>query len=105
MKSTEKPEQAHILKYLQENGWFVWRENSGKVPIRGHMYTMGKPGIADIMGVHKDGTGRIICLEVKDKRGYQNENQKRFENNIKSFNGIYGVVRNIEDVKKLLEIV
>lgn len=65
---------------------------------------MGFPGIADIMGIHKDGTGRLIALEVKDKKGRQNENQKRFEDNIRSFNGIYGVVRSVEDVKALLEI-
>lgn len=57
-------------------------------------------GIADI-GCLLSG-GRMLWLEVKKPKSYQTKTQKEFEANINKFNGLYYVVRSVEETRAIL---
>lgn len=60
-----------------------------------------KSGVADLMILWG---GRLICMEVKTKKGRQSENQKEWEQTAILCGAVYRVVRNIDDVKNLLDM-
>jgi hypothetical protein len=101
MKSTEKVTQRHILAYLDHEGYLAWRNNSGLVNIRGHMYAMAPAGSPDIVGMTK--TGQWLGIEVKDIKTKQNPNQVMFQKKVELNGGLYIVARSLEDVKQVLE--
>lgn len=103
MKSTEKLTQRHILAYLDQEGYLAWRNNSGLVNIRGHLYAMGPAGSPDIIGMTK--TGRFLGIEVKDVKAKQNPNQIAFQKKVEENGGLYILARSVDDVRACLEVV
>jgi hypothetical protein len=47
--------------------------------------------------------GRRIEIEVKTPSGRQSEQQKRFQDMIEKFNGIYILARSVEDAERGIE--
>lgn len=112
---TEKQIQDEILGWLLYNGYFVWRNNTGSLPVANapvkgaiapqkqfRRIKVGYKGSADIIGLHKDGTGRFIAIEVKSKKGKQSVHQKIFEAQITRLGGIYILAKSLDDVKAIL---
>lgn len=101
MLSTEKETQKDIIQYLTLKGIFCYRQNSGAFKTEsGGFYKMGVVGAPDIVAVIK---GRYIALEVKDAKGVQNDNQKRFQSSIEASGGIYRVIRSLDEVINLVK--
>ena len=84
------------LSFLQQNGIFVWRQNSGAVRVgkRFVRFTSIK-GVSDIIGLTSD--GRFIAVECKRERGgVLSPEQKKFLESVKRNGGI-GIVANSLD--------
>jgi hypothetical protein len=100
---------SSCLRYLNGMKIFVWRSNNmGVTRVRGgktfHTFN-GLRGVADILGVTNDGTGRILAIECKrpGKMNNQSEEQKEFEKMINQSNGIYLLVDSWEMLDKKLK--
>ena len=87
-KITEETKIKHQVKdYLKLRGYFVFHNLQG----------LGSyPGIPDFIAV-RDGITRYI--EIKTKKGYQSENQKKFEHDIRTHGGYYYIIRSIEELE------
>lgn len=97
--------QVEICRYLQKEGFFfhsVPNEQSHGNPVRtGQLISMGlRPGCADL--VVWLGDGKIAYLEVKNEKGVQSDNQRRFQERCIASGYPYCVVRSVEDVKEFL---
>lgn len=58
-------------------------------------------GSADIIGIHKP-TGRFLAFEVKTAKGKPTKEQLNFIEQVRSANGIAGIVRSTQDALDLL---
>jgi len=88
----EKDGQNSILKFLKTlrpDGFFF------KI----HQSSFSKAGISDILGLFK---GRFYAFEVKSSTGKPTPLQLVFLACVKKAGGIGGIVRNISDVKTIL---
>lgn len=101
MKSTEKETQKAVMEYLALKNIFHYRQNSGTILVRGHMYKFCSiNGTPDIVAIHN---GIYYGLEIKDIKGKQNEAQIEFQNNLEKSGGIYKVIRSIDEVIELFK--
>lgn len=109
IKKVEKESeiQKKIIAYLQDrDDVFIFKINNGSVfdpTLKCFRKLTGKgqrKGISDILGLTKN--GRFIALEVKTKTGKISKEQKEFLYEIEKRNGIFGVVKSVEDAKKIL---
>lgn len=95
--------QSTILAYLEIQGHYVWRQNTGVMKIEGprgtRMFRAGFKGISDIIGIHKD-NGRFIAVEVKKRGNKPSIHQTAFLNEIKRRGGYAIIAYDIEDVQK-----
>lgn len=78
-----------------------WRDNTGAAFAMRHIPAPDK-GVADLIGVMPDCSGRILCIEVKTLKGVLSEDQKRFHATIRRFNGVSVVVRSAEELEQRL---
>jgi hypothetical protein len=60
-----------------------------------------KSGVSDLMILW---AGRLICIEVKAAKGRQSENQKEWEQTAIACGAVYRVVKSLDDVKGLLDM-
>lgn len=109
----EKHIEAPILNYLRFfDNIFAWKNpTTGRyiVQTKSWIKTKGTiTGVSDIIAIYKrkcDGICLTLFLEVKTEKGVQTDAQKEFQKNIEKLNGLYFIVRSIDDVKKVLEFV
>lgn len=102
----EKDIEKSILQYLEfVPGCFAWKSNTVGIfdPVR-KVYRKQKNkyainGVADILGIYK---GKFIALEVKSRTGKPSQEQKIFLENIERNGGIAGIVRSVDDARKVL---
>jgi hypothetical protein len=87
-KITEK-----ICAYLDSQKPSVWH-----FKVHGGMFQQA--GVPDIVGCKN---GRFFALEVKTEAGTPTKLQEYVMNKIKAAGGISGVVRSVEDAKRLLD--
>lgn len=84
-------------------GATVWRNNQGayKHP-KGYFIKYGvcNPGGSDLIGIYK---GKFLALETKYGKGKATPEQLNFVKFIHSNGGLAGIVKKIEDVKKVLD--
>jgi hypothetical protein len=91
--------QQIFLRLGKRNDLRIWRQNSGALPTAtGRIVKFGTPGAADLSGILED--GRRIEIEIKTPSGRQSEQQKRFQEMIEKFNGIYILARSVEDAER-----
>ena len=96
--------KKQVRDFMRLNGWFVFHI----------LQAMGAyKGVSDLIAI-KD--GRVLFLELKapagfDKRGRkkkageQSENQVKFEYDIDLHGGEYYVVRSVEDISEVIDVV
>ena len=101
----EKKISNAIMKHLRKQGILCFRhEPITYNPKTGtHVtspYSMN--GVADILAVMPDGTGRFLAIEVKAKNGKQSPNQVIFEKRLQAHKGVYCLVKSIDDVNECL---
>jgi len=105
LKVTEQSIIKAILEYLSYNNIFAWRNNAGAFPIESNgkwrYFRAGFAGISDIIGILPD--GRMLCIEVKTKKGVVSFKQQLFLDTIKRSGGLAFVARSVEDVRQKLK--
>lgn len=90
-----------ICEYLEIKRYFFWRQNTGGMYRQGRFFRQpkyAKNGIPDIIMV-KD--GRFIGIEVKTAKGRQGDSQKAFQSGVEEAQGLYYLVRSIDEIIKL----
>lgn len=104
---TEKQLCSQIIQYLNYQGHYVWRENSGaiKTEYKGktHMIRMAHRGTSDIIGMSKD--GKFVAIEVKKPETKKSVTvyQQMFLDEVKQHGGISGVATSPEEALAILE--
>ena len=88
------------LLLLSSEGFLVWKNNVGVVKTENRYQTYGLKGSPDILGCTP--YGKFCGFEIKTGKAVQNKHQKAFEKAAKKNNGIYVVIRSLEDLKKWL---
>jgi hypothetical protein len=96
---TEAEIKRDIIQYLRTHNFFVWNNPNITPGRRKHQV---KVGVSDILAIHNDGSGRMICIEVKKEGGRLSVEQEEFLHTVRAFNGIAFVARSIEDAKEKL---
>jgi hypothetical protein len=92
------------LKWLQLHNYFVWRNNTGAVKTERRFIRYGHTGSADIIGLMPD--GRLLAIECKKPAGprggishaKQSDEQIEFQKSIEKNNGVYLLVRSLDDL-------
>ena len=87
-----------IIKYINQTPkikGFAWKNHGG-------LY--GTKGLPDIMAVIRKGEKSFfLCFEVKTETGKTTQIQERILKKFRDLNIMAGVVRSLDEVKKLLE--
>lgn len=78
----------------------LWRNACGFDAANRQRYGIGNPGGADLIGLY---AGRFCGLEIKTQRGQQSDEQRKFEQLVKSKGGVYVVVRSVEEAREWAE--
>lgn len=99
---TEAQIEESILQWLNSNGFFAWKNNTGgyfdtqKKTFRKHVSKFALNGASDVIALRQ---GVVYFIEVKTILGVQSNVQKQFERKIKENKGNYLLVRSVDDIK------
>lgn len=89
------------LAYLQLNGVYCWRNNTGATKTAHGFVRYGKVGSSDILGILPN--GKFIAVECKrEKGGVVSEKQKEFLEMIVKNQGVAIVANSIESLQEKL---
>jgi len=80
----------------------VYKNNTGAIKTNDRYQAYGLPGSADI-GIQPI-TGRFLALEIKTGSAKQNKQQLAFEKAVLKRNGIYKVIRSLEDINEFITV-
>lgn len=89
------------IDFLKKHGYLVQRNNTGIIFINNRAIRMGTPGSPDIVGCTP--TGRFIGIECKSDRDRLSDKQLSMKKEIENRNGIYLIIKSIDDLKKIIE--
>ncbi len=97
-----------IIEFLNYQGFFCWRVNSGSIRSeykgKTRLIRMAAAGTSDIQGIRKK-DGRMICLEIKKPEtrrtvtAYQNEYLEK----MKLYGAITGVATSPEEALQIVQ--
>lgn len=97
--------QLSILKYLEKNNFYVWRNtNLVRFDRKTKKYIKNpyhKSGLGDIIGLFPEKSkffGRHLEVEVKTPTGKQSPAQKIHQKRIEANGGVYILARSVKDV-------
>lgn len=92
-----------IIKYLNYQGFYIFRVNAGMMFTKGKVFRGAPAGVSDIIGITPQ--GKFIALEVKLPKRKNNVTlpQRQFLDTIIKKGGIGDVVDSIEDVKRYIK--
>lgn len=98
--------EAEVLKacleYLQLNGFYCWRNNTGAVKVGARFIRYGFVGSSDILGICPD--GRFLAVECKrEKGGVLSEAQKTFLSEIEKRGGVALVCNGLKSLQEGLK--
>lgn len=101
--------QKKILDHLIKKGVLCWRNNNAPTwdqklnsGYGGYRTNNVMAGVADILGIMPDGSGRFLAIEVKTPRGQQSAQQLLFQKRVERAGGVYVLARQISDVDVVL---
>ena len=97
--------QRSITDYLtmieQTHKIYWFRSAAGSMLLKsGRWFKTGRPGCPDITICYN---GKFIAVEVKSKTGKQSEAQKQAQADIEAAGGSYFVVRELSELKRIIE--
>lgn len=103
VKQLEKDIQMAVCQYLEFKHYFFWRQNTTPVYNKdlGRFKAMPKysmNGIPDIILI-KD--GQFIGLEIKQPKGIQSDNQKKFEELCIKNGGQYHLITSVDQLQSI----
>lgn len=96
-----------IVEYLNYNGCYVWRTNSGAIQSeyngKKRLIRLNRAGTSDILGIRRS-DGKFIAIEVKkpETRNRVTQAQEEFLNTIASYGGIAGVATSPEEALEII---
>ena len=95
----EQQIQKQILDYLRYRGIFCWKNNTAGIFVkaRNTYIPSHAPGVADILGILKD--GRFLAIEVKSPTGRVSPHQQQFLDEITARGGLAFVARSVDDAQ------
>lgn len=100
----EKEVLKGVMQLLEAARINHWRTHCGKVRVRGGFMHLAKEGVADIIGILADGSGRLFAVETKNPTdGKQRDKQKEFQKDIEKDNGVYILAKSITDIEPILK--
>jgi len=106
MANKESGIQRLILDYLKSQRYYVWRNYVGPILHGGsgkQVFSKNPAsGMPDIMGLLKDGSGRLFAIEVKTETGRLSELQKIRIAELKKHGVIAFVARDLQTVVREL---
>lgn len=89
------------LLYLTGQGFLVWSNSTGAIKsASGRFQRYGLIGSSDILGLTPN--GQFFAAEIKTGKAIQNKHQKAFQKAVEKRNGIYIVVRSLNDLKEFI---
>jgi hypothetical protein len=103
----KNPHSELVNKILLEIGATeycrVWKNHTGLATPIGRSQPMhfGLPGSADIIGILKN--GKFLAIECKTGAAKQSKKQIKFEKMIRTFCGVYLLVRESDSVLPLIQ--
>lgn len=105
MKAKETDIQNAIMQWLRAHKIRVERMNSGAMTSnvpgqKKRFFRFGFVGMPDLLVFLKDGSGRVLFIEVKSEKGRLSEAQKSFEQQCKDLLIPHLVARSIDDVSE-----
>ncbi len=96
-KVSETEVLQSCLSFLEIQGIYAWRNNTGAVKNGKRFIRFGYPGSSDILGICPD--GRFLAIECKNgKGGKTSDLQIDFQNQITSNNGLAFIVSSVDDL-------
>lgn len=96
--------QLEILKHLRSKGVMIWKNqfNTYNHRLGMHITDPYSPvGSSDLLGVMPDGTGRILCIEIKAGKDRMSPGQILFKKRVQALGGVYIIARSVDDVRHL----
>lgn len=102
--ATESSILTACLQLLQLRGVMAWRSNQGTIPLadgRPRRFR-GLRGVADILGIAPDGSGRLLAIEVKRPGGRLSPDQRAFIDAVRRFGGVAAVITDVGELDELL---
>lgn len=94
------------LRLLRLKGYYVWRQNNAGIydPVKKiFRRNSATKGIPDIIGFHRK-TSQFIACEIKAGTDRLSEEQKNFLNHVRIAGGIAIVIRNSDDLVKIISV-
>lgn len=91
------------LRMLRLKGFNCWRQNNGGVydPVKKvFRRNSSTPGVSDILGYHRT-SGKFIACEIKAGKDVLSDEQKEFLKDVKAASGFAIVIRTIDDLVDL----
>jgi hypothetical protein len=90
------------LLYLSKNNCRAWQNDTGcaKSMDGSRTISFGLKGSSDIIGIHH--TGKFIACEIKIGKDKLRPEQEAFKNMILKMNGYYFIIKDEEDVLKMI---
>lgn len=98
-KAHEKLVKQCLLE-LTTAGYLAWKVNTGVIKTDTRYQVYGLKGGSDIMGISPD--GQFIGCECKTGKAVQNKAQKAFQKAVEKRDGIYIIIRSLEEIKEFL---
>ena len=97
--------QKAILDYLHLQRVVAWRSNQIPAPSPDGKFRRfaGRRGVADVIGIMPDGSGRLLAIEVKSEKGRISPEQAEFGKDVLKAKGVYIVARSLDDVIQALK--
>ena len=105
MAVNENKVQLSVLKSLQKQGIFCWRQNNGATydpKLGGYRFNYSSiKGVPDIVGLLPN--GKFLGVEVKSVKGKMSPEQFIFAKRIRESNGVYILARSAADVDNIVD--
>jgi hypothetical protein len=107
MSTPESAILTKILKHLEKQGLYCWRNQGGATydaKLRGYRSNVyAKKGVGDIICILGNGSGRHVEIEVKAPKGKQSPDQKIHEKRVTELGGVYVLAKSVADVDNALD--
>lgn len=94
--------EEDCLKYLNQHGFYAFKvKSSGTFDQRSGQFRKASVyevnGISDILAIR---SGVTFYIEVKTGTGYQSKDQLNFQRQVERFDGVYVLVRSVEELEE-----
>jgi len=93
-----------VKRALTASGVKWWRNQVAHADTTaGGRIVIGEPGMPDLMALHADGSGRLVCIELKRPGGgVLSGAQRRWLDEARARGAIAGVARSVADARALV---